>query len=131
MKYEKKLDEVYAKMRKLEESNEDGYIFCCYCGGMIKWELSVLAHYHKRRHKSLRWSEINCHPAHANCNNEDESHGDKQNYDKYLKSRYGNTILKEMELKKNSTVKFTENEIKEKIAYCSNRIIELKKLKRL
>ena len=121
----KTLDQVFSEFVRLRDADENGYISCCYCGGPIYWRSANNCHFVRRGNMATRWDESNCNGGHLQCNKED----DKIKYKTFIAFTYGVAKIVELENLGRSEVKFTESDLKSKIAYFRAKVKELKKVK--
>jgi hypothetical protein len=121
------LDQIFSTYIRLRDADEDGYVLCCYCRGRVHWRESQNCHYVGRRHRTLRWNELNCHAGHASCNGADVILG----YTEYMVARYGPDVFSLLNTHKNSREKITPHERKIMADNYKNKIEKLRKEKGL
>lgn len=121
------LDSLFSTYIRLKNADEDGYVLCCYCGGRLHWSEAQNCHYVGRRHRTLRWNELNCSPGHGSCNGADIILG----YTQYMAARYGPDVFQLLTTHKNSREKITPVERKIMADNYKAKIKELKKEKGL
>ena len=123
-----KLDQIFSEYIRLRDSDNKGYINCCYCGLHIYWKNACNAHYFKRANMSLRFHEQNCHASHFECNSRSENDFNiVKKYTKFMIKKYGNETLEYLEIMAKSTVKFTNYEINELTKHYKDKVLILKK----
>ena len=100
------------------------YAQCFTCGKMGYWKNLQCAHYISRRYLSLRYNAINCQACCENCNV--FLNGNLDKFAEELKLKYGDSILQELEAKKNQITKYSAwvyeiliQEYKSKIKDCA------------
>lgn len=64
----KELDTEFSIFIRTREADENGETKCFTCSKVAHWKTMDCGHYESRSHKSLRWSEINCHVQCKGCN---------------------------------------------------------------
>jgi hypothetical protein len=124
----KNADKWFPIYIKIRDCNEDGFCVCPYCGGLIKWDLAVCCHFEKRGHKKLRYAEYNAHAGHSLCNQLDEQ-GEKGNYPKFMKQKYGKDIIEKLTREKNDSFKIMKHEYEEIGNFYKQKAKDLAKLK--
>ena len=121
------LDQIFSTYIRLRDADENGFVLCCNCGRRLFWKDSTNGHYVKRRHRTLRWDELNCHAECAECNMADVNLG----YGEYLVTRYGDDVFKLLNAHKNRREKITPQERKIMADNYKQKIKQLKKEKGL
>lgn len=121
------LDSIFSTYIRLRDADEDGYITCCNCGGKVWWKESTNGHFVKRRHRTLRWDERNCHAECGPCNTADVNLG----YAEFMVQRYGPEIWGILTAQKNNRGKITPVERKIMADNYKQKIKQLKKDKGL
>lgn len=81
-------------------------------------------HYVGRGCLALRWDEKNVHAQCATCNMQQNYYGVDPRYTKMLIRKYGLDILEYLSEKKHLQVKYTPEELEEKIAYYKQKLKE-------
>lgn len=115
---------LYIRRRDTTEQNGERFGVCISCKKHIKYEQGDAGHFINRRHLSLRWNEKNTNFQCRNCNRFDE--GNNIGYIAGMINRYGQSIIMELQLKKNSISKLNTWELEQLIIHYKN---ETKKLK--
>lgn len=82
-------------------------------------------HYIGRKVLSLRWDPKNVHAQCSTCNMQQNYYGIDPRYTKLLIDKYGIGILDYLDKKKHEQVKFTLEELEEKIIYYKEKIKQL------
>ena len=121
------LDQLFSTYIRLKYADEDGFVLCCNCNRKFHWRDVTNGHFIKRRHRTLRWSELNCHPECAPCNMADINLG----YAEYMVARYGSDVFSLLATHKNSREKITPQERKIMADNYKAKIKQLKKEKGL
>ena len=121
------LDSIFSKYIRLKYADEGGYVTCCYCGGRLHWTEAQNCHYVGRRHRTLRWNELNTHPGHGTCNGADIILG----YTEYMVARYGAEVFRLLTAAKNNRQKITPFERKIMADNYNQKIKQLRKEKGL
>ena len=106
---------------------------CCCCGKRIapdsdKAKLNMHAgHYVSRKVLSLRWDEKNVHAQCRTCNMQQNYLGIDPRYTRMLIIKYGQDIINYLTDKRWQQVKFSCEELEEKIKYYSDKLAQYKK----
>ena len=124
-----KLDKVFSLYIRYRDCMPNGYFRCISCGQIKPFEQADNGHYINRQHMSTRFSEMNCNAQCRKCNRFDE--GNIQGYRKGLISKYGERNVDLLELKKNTTRRYSDFEYKELIKYYTVLANKIKKDKGL
>ena len=119
------LDSIFSTYIRLRDADEDGYVICCNCGKRLHWTEATNGHFVKRRHRTLRWNEKNCHAECEQCNGADINLG----YADFMVKKYGPGIWEELNTQKNSRAKILPIERKEMADKYRKKIEQLKKEK--
>lgn len=121
------LDQIFSTYIRLRDADEDGYVLCCNCRKRLWWKDSTCGHFVKRRHRGLRWDELNCHAECGPCNLADVNLG----YAEYMATRYGEDIFSILNARKNSRDKITPQARKIMADNYREKIAQIKKEKGL
>ena len=121
------LDQIFSVYIRLRDADESGFILCCNCGRRVFWKEATNGHFVKRRHRTLRWNELNCHAECGECNMADVNLG----YAEYMVTRHGDDVFSLLNTHKNSREKITPRERKIMADNYKKKIAELKKEKGL
>ena len=126
---EKKLDKIFSQYIRLEQADDKGMCICVSCGVMKHWQDIDAGHFYSRRHRSVRWDEMNVHPECKwdNRFNVDHLHG----YFAFMLNRYGEEKMQELTDRKNGTVKYTRLGLESMIEHYTEKVKQLKKEKGL
>ena len=117
-----RLDFWYSKYIRLKNS-VNGYCICITCGKKELVKDIDCGHYVSRIYKGTRWYEKNTFPQCKSCNRFHE--GIKDVFALKLQEKFGKGILQELQNLKNQIVKFTPQDLQDKITYYQS---EVKKL---
>jgi hypothetical protein len=102
---EKEADRLFSLLVR-QKNAEDGYVFCCTCGKLMRWRESHNGHFMSRRHKSTRYHEKNTSPQCTYCNTYDQ--GKQFEFGIFLDKKHGKGTaesmhqISKMECKRNS-----------------------------
>lgn len=97
-----RLDAVFSKYIRTKYSDPSGLVRCFTCSNVRPIPEMDCGHFVVRQHKSLRWSEENCHPQCRYCNRYNE--GSKDVYAVRLIEKYGQGILEKLQTEKRAVV---------------------------
>mgnify|MGYP003111506746 FL=1 len=112
----KKLDAVFSQYIRLSNADKNGYCTCVTCGKKYFWKQIQAGHFMSRKHYSTRWLEDNVKPQCYGCNVMQQ--GQQYKFSKYL----GNNLAEELYNKSKEVVKFTTDELQDKITYYSEQV---------
>jgi hypothetical protein len=113
--YKAKLDKVFSLYIRYRDTMPSGYFRCISCGQIKPFAQADCGHYINRQHMATRFDEMNCNAQCRKCNRFDE--GNIQGYLLGLIRKYGEQKVELLELKKNTTKKYSEFEYKALIKY--------------
>jgi hypothetical protein len=113
--YKAKLDKVFSLYIRYRDTMPSGYFRCISCGQIKPFAQADCGHYINRQHMATRFDEMNCNAQCRKCNRFDE--GNIQGYRLGLIRKYGEQKVELLELKKNTTKKYSEFEYKALIKY--------------
>ena len=102
------LDKIFSEFIRRRKAVMD-IATCVTCGIAKPWKEMQCGHYISRGKFGTRWDEKNCHVQCYACNV--MLHGNYPKYARYLIGTYGINILDELELKGNSTPRFSVGEL--------------------
>ena len=102
------LDNIFSNYIRLRDSDCDGLVTCCNCGKKLHWKVATCGHFVKRRHRTLRWDERNCHAECGPCNTADINLG----YAEFMVNKYGPEIWAILDAQKNNRGKILPYERK-------------------
>lgn len=112
----KKLDVVFSQYIRLSNADKNGICTCVTCGKKYFWKQIQAGHFMSRKHYSTRWVEDNVKPQCYGCNVMQQ--GQQYKFSKYL----GNNLSEQLYSKSKEVVKFTTDELQDKITYYSERV---------
>jgi hypothetical protein len=112
----KKLDAVFSQYIRLSNADKNGICTCVTCGKKYHWKQIQAGHFMSRKHYSTRWLEDNVKPQCYGCNVMQQ--GQQYRFSKYL----GNNLSEQLYSKSKEVVKFTTDELQDKITYYSERV---------
>lgn len=98
----RKLDEIYSLYVRQAAADSEGFL-SCYCGVRIHWKESDCSHYIPRGCLALRYDPRNTLPSCRRCNR--FMGGNLQAYALVLQSRFGTSILQELERERQKITK--------------------------
>ena len=107
------LDRVFSQYIRLRDTDTGGFGRCISCGAYHHYTDLDAGHFVNRKHKSLRYNEVNVNIQCIKCNRFDE--GNASGYSLGLIIKYHTDIISQLNISKNKTVKFTEFELSEMI----------------
>lgn len=123
------LDSTFSQFIRLRDSDDKGYARCITCHKSFYWVEIQAGHYISRRHLSTRWEELNVHAQCAGCNLFGRGRHDV--YALALMDKYGDHILRQLEIQKNKVYPWNRSLIECELSYYKNAVSELKQLKGL
>jgi hypothetical protein len=121
------LDRIFSIWVRINTSDYNGFVECCYCGKIVHWRESENCHYIDRRHIVSRWDEINCNPGHAKCNRIN----DRLKYRSFLIKKHGELSVLKLEQRKHMVCRLMSHELEEMIERYKSEILVLSKQKGL
>ena len=125
----RKLDDIFSKYIRLRDSDDNGIFHCISCGKPVFWKDGDNGHFVNRSHMSLRYSEKNCNAQCRHCNRFDE--GNNIGYQRGLIEKYGDEIIKELEIAKHSSNHISDAEARIMINHYKQEVAKLLKEKNL
>tara|TARA_Y100000361_G_scaffold149290_1_gene163334 strand:+ start:2129 stop:2515 length:387 start_codon:yes stop_codon:yes gene_type:complete len=114
-KLKKKLDAIFSKYIRWYYADANGYVECYTCGVTKPVKEMQCGHFQSRRHYATRWHTDNCKPQCVKCNM--FMQGNIWVYGNKLKAEIGNVKFNKLIQLSNSTVKYTQQDYEEMIAY--------------
>lgn len=112
----KKLDVIFSQYIRLKYADKRGMVKCFTCDKVSHWKNIQNGHFRSRRFYATRWSEDNCRPQCVRCNMFDSG----RSYEFGLK--LGEELAQKMYVESQQIVKFTTNELIEKIDHYSSEV---------
>lgn len=125
MTLEHTLDHVFSTYIRLRDADEDGKIHCPLCPEKVYWKSADAMHYVRRANHATRWHEKNVNGGCFTCNR--IRGGELDVYAVWLDNKYGPGTSDELRRLGRTHVKFSESELREKIAHYRSLVRELKK----
>lgn len=92
---------AFQKLRRIEESDADGYVTCISCGRVMKWSEAQGGHYIGRSCRSTEIEHDNVWPQCPTCNG--ELHGNVLRYRYRLVKKIGEDRVRRLELMEEAT----------------------------
>ncbi|MFV0587397.1 recombination protein NinG [Bacteroides reticulotermitis] len=108
-----KLDGVLSKFIRWRDSRPNASFRCISCGRVLPIDQADCGHYINRQHMSTRFNEKNCNAQCHTCNR--FNGGNLEGYRQGLIAKYGESIVSELESRKNELTKYSESDLKEMI----------------
>lgn len=120
----KNLWKTFSEWIRRRDADWQGYASCCTCGKRMKWQELDAGHYNpKTDGLAMYFEEKNVHPQCTGCNR--FRHGNLGKYALYLRKRYGDQILEELDWKSRQKTKITELDYERLIKYYKNKLKNL------
>jgi len=120
----KKLWDIFSKVIRLREADEEGYVKCFTCGNGDHWKAMDAGHYiSKSLGLSIYFEEKNVHPQDTACNR--FRHGNLAQYALALQKKYGPGILDELDSIRRQVKKFSRSDYEEMIDKYKRELINL------
>ena len=120
-KLKNKLDKVFSVYIRTRFKDHNAMVKCFTCGKFGHWGTMHCGHYISRRFLSTRWDEKNCQVQCPACNLYQE--GNKNSFALRLMEKYGQTILLELEAKKQNICRMGKFEYEQLIVYFQKKIL--------
>ena len=111
----KKLDAIFSKYIRWYYADANGYVECYTCGITKPVKEMQCGHFQSRRHYATRWHTNNCRVQCQKCNI--FSQGNIWIYGNKLKAEIGEDKFDELIQLSNTSVKRSQEDYKEMIAY--------------
>ena len=112
----KKLDVIFSQYIRNKYANKRGMVKCFTCDREYEVKNIQNGHFQSRRSYATRWEEDNCRPQCLKCNMYDQG----RQYEFGLK--LGQQLAEEMYIKSQQIIKFTSDELIEKIDHYSSEV---------
>jgi hypothetical protein len=119
----KELDKWFSLYIRLRDSDHAGFCKCVTCGKVAHYKSQQCGHFQSRRHYATRWDEENCQVQSYGCNVGNQ--GEQFKFAKWLNDNYGEGKAEELEQKARQTVKFSDQDLLDKIKYYKEKVYEL------
>ena len=115
---------VFSEYIRRRDSDWQGMATCCTCGKVKHWKEMDAGHYNpKTDGLSMYFEEKNVHAQCNPCNR--FGHGKLNNYAIFLRRKYGEQILEELDYKKRQFIKITEQDYERFIELYKDKIKNL------
>jgi hypothetical protein len=112
----KKLDVIFSQYIRLKYSDHHGMTECFTCGKRDHWKKMQCGHFQSRKNYSTRWTEDNVRVQCVGCNMF------KSGEQYVFGLKLGQQLAEEMFIKSKQVVKFTNDELIEKIDHYSSEV---------
>lgn len=109
------LDKEFSLFIRLRDCMPNGFFRCISCGKIKPFAQADCGHFHSRRHMSVRYDEDNAHAECRSCNRFAADH--LIGYERNLIAKIGKMRFDKLAWKASHTMKWTDAELKELIAY--------------
>lgn len=119
----KKLDQIFSKYIRYYYADANGYVSCYTCGTTKPVKEMQCGHFQSRRHYATRWHTNNCKPQCVKCNMFEQ--GQQFIFGNKLKAEIGEDRFNELLQLSNTSVKRSQDDYKEMIAYYKNELNKL------
>lgn len=116
----KRLDNVFSEFIRLRYANAHGIAKCYTCGKEDHWKKLQCGHFQSRKHYSTRWEELNCQVQCSACNV--FRYGEQYKFGINLDKEFGEGTAEFLNKKSKEIVKFSNQELLEKIEYYKKRV---------
>lgn len=120
----KKFWKIFSESRRRESTDENGMVKCISCPTVKHWKEMNAGHYlPKSLGLSVYFVEKNVHPQCVECNLTEQ--GNQHKYGIALVEKYGEGIIEELQVAKNTMVKFSRSDYEEMIEKYKGKLEEL------
>lgn len=116
--------ELLQKIRRIEESDENGYCKCASCGKVDHYKNMDGGHYIPRSKTAVKINETNIHPQCRNCNHFRKEEA-RCPYSIFMIETYGYEYVKWLEAESRKEKKYTRGELEEIIIGFKARLKEI------
>jgi len=120
----KKLDTIFSIYIRLRKADDLGIVSCYTCGKKDYYKKMQCGHFMSRKYYSTRWEELNCQVQCYSCNV--MRYGEQYKYGLELQKEYGKDLPEELLTMSRQIVKFSNDDLLDKI----NRYKQLVDLKK-
>lgn len=120
----KKLDTIFSIYIRLRKADDLGVVSCYTCGKKDYYKKMQCGHFMSRKYYSTRWEELNCQVQCYSCNV--MRYGEQYKYGLELQKEYGKNLPEELLTMSRQIVKFSNDDLLDKI----NRYKQLVDLKK-
>jgi len=119
----KQLDKVFSEYIRRRDIDLCGNSKCFTCGKVDDWRSLQCGHFQSRKHYATRWDEQNCQVQCSGCNV--FRYGEQFKFGVNLDKKYGVGTAETLERMARFTIKFSNDELAEKIAHYKETIKQL------
>lgn len=105
--------DLFSKIVRLSAADHAGYASCVTCGVVKLWKELQAGHFIPGRHNAILFERRGCHPQCYQCNIPLKSN--PRAYDAFMRKKYGEKVIKELEELDKTTKQFTIPELQEMI----------------
>ena len=123
----KRLDKVFAVYIRLRDIMPSGYGKCISCGKIKPYKELDCGHFYGRTNMATRFDEDNCHAECIGCNRVSADH--LIYYQENLIRKIGVSRFEALRARSNTTKKYSDDELEEKIARYTAEVHRLSRLK--
>ena len=111
----KKLDAIFSQYIRLKYADDHKNVSCFTCDKKAYWHADGMqcGHFMSRKNYSTRWEILNCMPQCVSCNV--YNYGRQFVFAKNLDKKFGDGTAEELYIKSKQIVKFSTNELNDKI----------------
>lgn len=113
----KKLDAIFSQYIRLKYADDHKNVSCFTCDKKAYWHADGMqcGHFMSRKNYSTRWEILNCMPQCVSCNV--YNYGRQFVFAKNLDKKFGDGTAEELYIKSKQIVKFSTNELNDKIKH--------------
>jgi hypothetical protein len=115
-----KVWKVFSIFIRRSECDKKGYGRCVTCGTKYFWKKLQAGHFNPGRHNAILFDVRGVHIQCFRCNI--WLSGNPREYEAYMKKRYGQKIIDELDQLSKTKREFTVSELQEKYEYYKNKI---------
>lgn len=119
-----KLDRLFSQYIRLKDADKDGNVRCFVTEQLMPWTKIQCGHYIPRSHMATRWMEANCFPQSPSSNRYHEENTEP--FRQALIRYEGESLVSYLEDMAKRIVKHSEADLKEMIAFYSEKVKQLK-----
>jgi len=102
-----------SEYNRRKDADWRGNVPCCTCGVIKHWKEQQGGHFISGRNNAILFVDQGIHAQCYSCNCCKD--GNPRKYDAYMKKRYGQRVINKLDKLSEETVKFTEEDLKNKI----------------
>jgi hypothetical protein len=116
----KKLDNAFSQYIRLRYADAHGTTECYTCGKKDHWKKLQCGHFMSRKHYATRWDDTNCQVQCSACNV--FRYGEQYIFGTNLDNDYGSGTADSLHLASRQIVKFSNDDLLEKLDYYKQKI---------